>query len=178
MGAGKSLGYLLIVASFLGGAFLAVREVEAVAVGPFLAALAMGALGVAMVRVALHREAHHEDRVAANVEAIEGSLTRLVEKVDRLDDEKASIDVYDLRRRIDDELPEELASFVEARESIAHSFGLAAYAEVMNSFAAGERYVNRVWSCSTDGYQDEAHTYLSKAREQFREALKSFQALR
>jgi hypothetical protein len=59
---------------------------------------------------------------------------------------------------------------VEARKSIAHRFGLQAYADVMNPFAAGERYINRVWSASTDGYIDEAHTYLDMAREQFDEA--------
>ena len=39
-------------------------------------------------------------------------------------------------------------------------------------FAAAERYLNRVWSASTDGYIDEAHTYLGRSREQFDEARK------
>ena len=80
-------------------------------------------------------------------------------------------------------LPEEqdpnpyLDAFVESRQSIAHSYGLQAYAEVMNEFAAGERYLNRVWSASTDGYIDEAHTYLEKARRQFGLALERFEGL-
>ena len=54
-------------------------------------------------------------------------------------------------------------------ESIAIAFGLPLYASVMSHFAAGERYLNRVWSCSVDGYIDEAHAYISRAREQFEE---------
>jgi len=42
---------------------------------------------------------------------------------------------------------------------------------------AGERYINRVWSASTDGYVDEVRTYLKRATEQFSEALNLFAKL-
>ena len=60
--------------------------------------------------------------------------------------------------------------FADARESLVHLFSLQTYADIMSEFAAGERYVNRVWSASTDGYEDEARDYLEKAALQFREA--------
>jgi hypothetical protein len=47
----------------------------------------------------------------------------------------------------------------------------------MSNFAAGERYINRVWSASTDGYVDEVILYLGRAREQFREALVHFREI-
>jgi hypothetical protein len=47
----------------------------------------------------------------------------------------------------------------------------------MSNFAAGERYINRVWSASTDGYVDEVRMYLERAREQFREARRHFDEL-
>ena len=50
------------------------------------------------------------------------------------------------------------------------AFGLQGYADVMSELAAGERYVNRVWSASTDGYIDEVLTFLERAREQFHSA--------
>ena len=53
-----------------------------------------------------------------------------------------------------------------------------AYADVMSHFAAAERYLNRVWSCAADGYIDEAHTYIGRARVQFLEALQRFEELR
>ncbi|MDZ7770818.1 MAG: hypothetical protein U5K38_18035 [Woeseiaceae bacterium] len=40
----------------------------------------------------------------------------------------------------------------------------------MSEFAAGERYINRVWSASADGYDGEAADYIAKAAHQFRDA--------
>ena len=40
----------------------------------------------------------------------------------------------------------------------------------MSRFAGGERYLNRVWSASADGYIDEVHAYLTKARDQLADA--------
>ncbi len=47
----------------------------------------------------------------------------------------------------------------------------------MGAFAAGERYINRVWSASTDGYVDEVRNYLDRATQQFREARALFAEL-
>lgn len=176
MNAKKILGYLLIVAGFLAGAYVAVRTPDGVAVPPFLLALGVGVLGVALVRWALVQEATHEDTVAANIETLEASLVTLVEDLEALDREKESIDVYDLRHRIDDTFPPHLDSFVQARESMKVHFGLQAYADVMSAFATGERNLNRVWSASTDGYIDEAHTYIHLAHQEMDEALRLFRA--
>jgi hypothetical protein len=173
----RALGYALITLGFLAGAFVAVRQADGVAVAPFLAALAVGVAGVVLVRVSLHREARHEDTLVANIGAIEESLVQLVERAEALAREKAGEDVYELRHRIDREFPPALDRFVVARDSIAHSFGLQAYADVMNPFAAGERSLNRVWSASTDGYVDEAHEYVDRARDFFAEALQVFRGL-
>jgi hypothetical protein len=174
----KQLGYLLITLGFLAGSFVVVRQPEGVDTGLYLAALGLGVLGVLIARGAKRAEARDVTRIEANIGAIETALARIAEDAARLDDAKASIDVYDLKRRIDESFPEHLVSFVEARESIAHSYGLQAYAEVMNRFAAGERFLNRVWSASTDGYRDEAYDYLGRARTQFSEALDTFRKIR
>ena len=67
-----------------------------------------------------------------------------------------------------------IGSHADARESMQHAFGIQAYADIMSAFAAGERYLNRVWSASADGYVDEVNAYLHKASEQFNEALELF----
>jgi hypothetical protein len=72
-----------------------------------------------------------------------------------------------LRDWIDDKLRNDLQRFADARESMVHLFGLQVYADIMSSFAAGERYINRVWSASADGYDVEAARYLEKAAKQF-----------
>jgi hypothetical protein len=75
-----------------------------------------------------------------------------------------------LRDMIDEKLRPDLRRFVDARESMVHLYGLQTYADIMSEFAAGERYINRVWSSSADGYDHEANSYVQKAAEQFRHA--------
>lgn len=174
----RILGYILIWGGFLLGAYSAVRQAEGLLLAGYWTAVPVGVIGVVLVRVSMAKAARQEDTLSANVEAIAGSLERLVSIVGTMNENRETIDVYDLRHRIDDEIPVEVNRFVEARQSIAHSFGLPAYAAVMNPFSAGERYLNRVWSCSTDGYIDEAHRYLGMAAEQFREAQSAFRELR
>jgi hypothetical protein len=174
----KYFGYFLITIGFLWGAFLTVEQPEGVNTALYLAALAIGIAGVTVARLAVRAEARDETRLQTNIATIETSLAAIVNDAERLDAEKESINVYDLRHVIDRTFPEHLAAFVEARESIAHSYGLKAYAEVMNRFATGERYLNRVWSASTDGYQPEAHDYITRSHAQFDDALATFRAIK
>ena len=41
----------------------------------------------------------------------------------------------------------------------------------MTSFATGERYLNRVWSASADGYVDEVALYMPQVHAQFSDCL-------
>jgi hypothetical protein len=173
----RGFGYVLITGGFLAGAFFAVRQVEGLPVAPFLAALAAGIAGVVIVRRAIRGAARHEDRLTADFATLGGSLERLVAAAETLEREQDAVGVYDLRHRIDGDLVGDLAAFAAARESIAVSYGLKAYAEVMSHFAAGERHLNRVWSASTDGYVDEAREYLARGREQLADALAAFRRL-
>jgi hypothetical protein len=174
----RRLGLLLIVIGFLAGAFFAVEQRDGIPGASFLVSLAIGVAGVVMARSAERRQATAADTIRTNLAAIESSLASLVAKVGALDDAKAGEDVYELRHVIDRDFPEDLDTFVQARDSMRHSFGLQAFADVMNPFAAGERYLNRVWSASTDGYIDEAHEYLTRSREQFEQALEIFRGLK
>ena len=133
----------------------------------YVPALAAGVLGVAIIRATRARQSKTEHHVAANIETVETTLARIATNIQKLNVEKDSINTYNMRHRIDELLVDDLSSFVDARESIAHRYGLAAYGEVMSSFAAGERYLNRVWSASADGYIDEVNAYLDKALAQF-----------
>ena len=137
----------------------------------YVPALALGIAGVVVIRTHVARRTKADHHVAANIETIEASLGRIAANIDRLNADKHAIDTYDVRHRIDELFADDLETFVDARQSIAHRHGLAAYAEVMTAFAAGERYLNRVWSASADGYIDEVHEYLAKAKDQFAETL-------
>lgn len=166
----KKLGFSLIAVGFLAAALVSVLDVEHVKWAFYVPLLVVGFVGVGIVRTAARSHAQASHTVAANIQAIHESLQRVVDNVTGLHRDKHRIDVYDLRGRIDETLVEDLGRFAEARETIAVRHGLQNYADVMTHFAAGERYLNRVWSASADGWQDEAHAYIDKAREQFEEA--------
>lgn len=167
----RKLGFLLVAVGFLGGALASVLDETTVRWDWFIPAVAIGFLGVILVRMGQRREVRATQRLVSNMQAIQESLRRIAQNMARLSAEKQSLDPYEVRHRLDELFPDDLTTFIAARESIAHSYGLAAYADVMNSFAAGERYLNRVWCASADGYIDEIHQYLDKAKEQFASSL-------
>jgi len=168
----------MITAGFLAGALASVVEVETVRWGYFAGSLAVAAFGIVLVRIGRAQLGRAEGKLTANMQTIEASLSRIVENMRQLNAEKQSIDPYDMRHRIDELFADDLTSFVEARQSIAQVHGLNAYADVMSYFAAGERYLNRVWSASADGYIDEVNAYLDKAQEQFIESLDKIKNLK
>jgi hypothetical protein len=167
----KRIAYSLITVSFLAAAYFSVIDPELVPWPKVIPALLVGLAGVAMIQISARSKERAVDTVRTNIEKLEESLSNIVANAIRLDETKDSIDPYEIRHRIDELFMDDLDTFVENRESISHAFGLQAYANVMTSFATGERYLNRCWSASTDGYIDEVHTYLTRAKIQFEEAL-------
>ncbi len=163
----KTIGFLMVTIGFITAALAAVLAENEVKWLLYVPALAVGASGVAAIRIENARHNKTEHHVVARIESVESSLERISTNINKLNADKHSINTYDMRHRIDDLFVDDLGTFVDARQSIAHRYGLAAYGEVMSSFAAGERYLNRVWSASADGYIDEVNTYLDRARGQF-----------
>ena len=173
----KKFGYVMITFGFLAGALVAVLDEFRVQWVFFSGALVVGAAGIVLVRLGERQKSRAEGTLDSNIQSIESSLSRIVENITRLNAEKQSIDTYDVRHRIDELFCADLATFVDARESIAQVHGLQAYADVMSYFAAGERYLNRVWSASADGYVDEVNIYLDKAHTQFVDVLQKVRQL-
>jgi hypothetical protein len=94
----------------------------------------------------------------------------------KINESGESLGVYALRHEIDQRLRDDLRRFADARESLIHLFGLQLYADLMSNFATGERYINRVWSASADGYDAEARDYLARAEARFRDAQRQLQS--
>jgi len=172
----RKWGFLLVIIGFLAGALTSVSQTE-VSWQWFIPAVTVGFIGVVLVRLGQRREVHATGRLVSNMRAIQDSLRRIADNMVRLNSEKQSLDPYDIRHRLEELFADDLSTFITARESIAHSYGLAAYADVMTCFAAGERYLNRAWCASADGYVDEIHQYLEKAKEQFASSLDKVLAL-
>ena len=173
----KSLGYLLIAAAFLAGSMAAVTSVDAVAWGPFLGALAVGVAGVVLARRGTVAEERDPARMERHWTTLEQTLARIETHAVDLAARRTEIPTYDVHSEIDRLFPADLAAFVEARGTIAHKAGLEAYAAVMGEFASGERYLNRSWSASVDGYADEVEASLERAAEQFQAAHQRFREL-
>jgi len=167
----KKAGYLMIVIGFIAGALLSVVDELEVQWGFFVCALIVGAIGVVLVQSGKRQHTKSEEKLTSNIQNIQASLSRIAENITQLNAAKDSIDTYDMRGRIDELFSDDLAVFVQARESISHLYGLQAYADIMSYFASGERYLNRIWSASADGYIDEVNIYLDKAQQQFADAL-------
>ncbi|MDX1460078.1 MAG: hypothetical protein R3348_03395 [Xanthomonadales bacterium] len=173
----KTLSFAMIVLAFLAGAFIAVLDPITVHWGWMGAVLLFGAAGLVLFRRAHHSEASAGHRLSGNMQRLGNALDNIARNLDEVCARKDDLPVYEARFEIDRLFREDLNDFAEARESMIHVFGMQQYADVMSAFAAGERYINRVWSASTDGYIDEVHRYLVRARDQFKEAQGLFRTL-
>ena len=167
----KNLGYFLVVAGFLGGAFTTSLDVQNVDWTLFGVTAAAGIIGLIIYKQQVGALARSESVLETNRVELRESIANVVEDLRSINEGELTRGAV-LRDRIDLKLREDLRRFADARESMVHLFGLQTYADIMSNFAAGERYINRVWSASADGYDEEADTYLKKAAEQFDEAKK------
>jgi hypothetical protein len=174
----KTIAILLVFGSFLAGSFLAVLDPREINWSWLAPVLLIGAVGLWLSRKAHHEEAHAGSKLAGNIDLLGKCLDKILAKLELLCKNKEELPTYEARFEIDRLFRDDLNNFAEARESMIHVFGMQNYADVMSNFAAGERYINRVWSASTDGYVDEVNLYLERALNQFREAHTHFHGLK
>jgi len=165
----KKIAYLLLVAGFLFGAYTTALDVKSVDWNLFAIAAFASILGVIIAKRQDRADARSDSVLQTNRNELNESISNIVRDLSEMTD-GATARGDQLRDWIDDKLRPDLRRFVDARESMVHLFGLQTYADIMSNFAAGERYINRVWSASADGYDGEAEQYLGRAVEVFREA--------
>lgn len=170
----QSIAKPLVIFAFLGGAFLTALDPLHIRWGVFIPIIMAGVLGIVLHKKAEAAAAKDSDVLRENRQDLESSLDNIVANLAELNGRKDKVPTYDMRFEIDKIFREDLLRFAEARESMKHLFGLRSYADIMSSFAAGERYINRVWSASTDGYVDEVLMYVEKAHNQFIHAKEEF----
>ena len=166
----KAIGFLLLTGGFLLAAYSTALDTDATAWALFIPAALIGIAGVGVIKHDARGEARSESVLSANRNELTESLGNIVKGLDDIVSRKDSIGIDTLRDEIDRLLRADLRRFADARESMIHLYGMQTYADIMSEFASGERYVNRVWSASADGYVDEAHAYLDRARSQFQHA--------
>ena len=172
----KQLGYLLLIGGFLAGAYATALDVQHTRWTLFVPAALIAAAGLVQIKRGARGEATAEHVLTANKAELESSLRGIVTALESLKQRIGEMPVDALRLQIDADFRENLRRFADARESMVHLFGVQTYADIMSDFAAGERNLNRVWSASTDGYASEAHEYIDRAGQRFREAERQLQA--
>ena len=162
----KGVGYFLLSAGFVVAAYATSLNVETVSWSLFTVAALVTVAGVVSIKLHARSMAQSEEVLDNNRAELRESIDNVVKNLREIVT-SGSLRGTALRDRIDERLRPDLIRFADARESMVHLFGLQTYADIMTHFAAGERYVNRVWSSSADGYDAEAARYLSRAEEQF-----------
>ena len=173
----KGLSIILIFGAFLAGSFLSVLDPFEMNWTLMVPTLIIGAVGLYLYKTTHNAETRSSHKLSGNIHILRSSLANIVTKLEPLHAGKEDLPVYEARFEIDKLFRDDLANFADARESMIHVFGIQNYADVMSGFAAGERYLNRVWSASTDGYIDEVKLYLGRALDQFHEARDHFEQL-
>ncbi len=172
----KKIAYALLAAGFLGGAYVTALDVEHVDWLFFGIAAIAAIAGVLLAKHAERARATSSELLETNRSELSGSLGNIVRDLREMTGGD-SVTGEALRNWIDEKLRPDLRRFVEARASMVHLYGLQAYADVMSEFAAGERYINRVWSTAADGYDEEGAIYLDRAAEQFEDAQRQLAAV-
>ncbi|SET66476.1 hypothetical protein SAMN05216326_1564 [Nitrosomonas marina] len=170
----KRIGICLIIISFLTGAFLTSLDAAKVLWTYFIPALLLGFVGLAITKNETSKAAHSDSRLNNDLALMTLCLENIIKNLNEINQKRETLPIYQAHIEIDRLFREDLNNFAQARESMRHTFGLQNYANILSSFAAGERYINRIWSASSDGYVDEVKTYITKALGQFIEAKSKF----
>lgn len=167
----KLIGSILLTVGFLAGAYVSVAQVDSVNwlhYGICAALMLGGMFALRAARSAALEQAG--DQHDADIAVLRSSLGSLIEKVRDFETVESDEGQLTIHRRIDEELMEDIDTFVEARESMIPKLGMQRYADIMSPFANGERLLNRAWSASADGYVDEVRTCVTNARSELEKA--------
>ncbi len=166
----RTVGYLLLIGGFLMAAYSTALDTQLTNWTYFIPAAISAIAGVLIIKRQDRGEARAEHVLTANRAELQESLSNIIRDLEQIKGDSQSMSAIELRDAIDEKLRNDLRRFADARESLIHLYSLQVYADIMSDFAAGERYVNRVWSAAADDYDAEAWTYVGKALTRFREA--------
>lgn len=166
----KIIGYVMLICGFLAAAYFTALDAQSTDWTYFVPSALILFTGIYILKNQARGEAQSEQVLKANKSELGESLGNIVGGLEGLNARVESIATASLRDEVDSALRDDLRRFADARESMIHLYGIQTYADIMSDFAAGERYVNRVWSASADDYRNEATAYLKKALAQFQDA--------
>jgi hypothetical protein len=166
----RLLGHAFLWIGFCAGSYLAVQHVEVpdakwhtVNWPWYGVAVCVGMMGVATLRVTARQGATHSAKLDADIQTLETSVRELLCRLEDLRGRRQDANVYEVHGQIDTWLMAPISDFVASRQTLVHTYGLQAYAQIMTDFSLAERNINRAWSASADGYVDEVWSSLARA---------------
>lgn len=173
------LGQILLWIGFLGGSLACVFQLEkeddkwsTIPWGMYAAGAVIGIVGVVLIRKDRASKSAASADSESDFETVRDSLGRVAEKMSGLCEKLDKMTCEDVLTYIDEQCVPPCAEFADGRQVLVNRFGTAVFAAVMTEFASGERYMNRAWSASADGYVDEVEKSLEYARGFFDAAVK------
>ncbi len=166
----RMLGHILLWVGFLAAAFWSCYQLEVegdkwstVPWQWYGLAMAIGLGGVFILRSTSKNQINDAAKNDADYTTIQNSLQALIKGMAKLQSLAEEEKVSQISKTIDDEMAEPFSEFADARQALINRHGLQFFADVMTQFASAERFVNRTWSASVDGYIDEVNKSLDRA---------------
>ena len=174
----KIIAVLLITAGTIGATLGVARTVPSVpgwqSAWQVQVPLTTLSLATMLVGIAIQRRTHRSRKTSAvtrgNIQQARAALGRLQITAGRLESGLHEHDLDALHRALEEIVTGPLADFVANSTAISLRYGIGNYAVVMSAFSMAERYLNRAWSASADGYWHESVDYLHRASKPLAEA--------
>ncbi len=105
---------------------------------------------------------------------LSGRLHTLAEEMDKAQTEEDKL--ASIVRHVGEIQRDDVPAFAADRPALVNRLGLGGYAELMDSFAAMERQLNRAWSAAADGHLPESETCLRNAQPLLAETLRKLKS--
>ncbi|HBE70062.1 MAG TPA: hypothetical protein DDW52_18095 [Planctomycetaceae bacterium] len=167
-------GQILLWIGFLGGSLACVSRLEnkddkwsTIPWGIYAAGAAVGIVGVVLIRIDKSQKSQASADSESDFETVRDSLQIVAQRIVELDEKLDEMTCEDVLEYIDEQCVPPCADFADGRHVLVNRFGTSVFAAVMTEFASGERYMNRAWSASADGYVDEVEKSVRYARTFF-----------
>jgi len=165
----KIIGQVLLWAGFLVASFFTVSSLQidstpwsTINWWGYGGAALVGIIGIVMIRTS-GNQAEDAERSSAEFTEVSSAIQDLNVQIGLMLKLFAEKNPPEVVAFIDSKMVPLFNQFADARDSITAKFGMTAFGEVMTFFASGERFINRCWSASADGYIEEAENCAIKA---------------
>ncbi len=141
------------------------------------ASFLVGIVGVVLLRATSKAASQDMDRVQAQFSTLTTAMQNMLVRLEELNSKFDSMPLEEVAPFIDDQCVASFNEFADSRNALIQRFGMQGFADVMNEFAAGERYLNRAWCASVDGYVDEVRASIARSLSHLQKANQTIQDL-